>query len=475
MNVGELMLTRGAITEEQLEAAIERQKLAGGMLSENLMHMGYLQPEQLRELLNEIPLRPTTIKDTGLGEQFLLDFILKNMFVSALTTISELAKESKLSQRVIETILEDLRNRGFVEIVGQKDSQFLLRYVLTDGGKERAVGLLNQSRYNGPAPIPLEEFHTQVEKQTIVNEYIQPAQLQGALGHLVLQPNLIRLLGPAVNSGKATLLYGATGNGKSSVAEALADAFQQHVYIPYAIKVDEQVIKVFDSAIHEPVEPDPELEEGGLNAFGAQGHDPRWVLCRRPLVMSGGELTLNMLDLDFDPVSKHYEAPLQVKATGGIYIIDDFGRQLVRPEDLLNRWIVPLERKVDFLTLHTGKKFQMPFDEIVIFSTNLSPEELMDAAFLRRIKYKIRIDLPTPDDYAEIFRRMCVLYKLPYPQHVVEYLLRDFYPKSELPPSAVHPKMIVEHVVAASKYLNRKPEFTKELVDDALDSLIVTE
>ena len=325
-----------------------------------------------------------------------------------------------------------------------------------------------------PAPVPLGTYQIQVQKQTITNERITAEDLARSLSHLVLPADIVRRLGPAVNSGRAILFYGSTGNGKTSVAEALGDAFHQTIYIPYCVEADGQIIKIFDPAVHRPAPANSDGDSDRDSIFLQRlEYDPRWVRCRRPAIICGGELTLEMLDLDFDPHSKYYEAPLQVKATGGVFIIDDFGRQLVRPHELLNRWIFPLERKVDYLTLHTGKKFELLFDQLVIFATNFPPEELMDPAMLRRIHYKLNVNPPSVDQYKEIFRRVCNTYALNFSEEIMGYLVNSFYAKHKIPFSGFHPKFIIEHVIAACNYAGTPPRLTTELLSDPLENLVV--
>jgi predicted ATPase with chaperone activity len=316
-----------------------------------------------------------------------------------------------------------------------------------------------------------------VLKQTIANERIVADTLSRTLSHLILPKETLRQLGPAINSGRAMLLHGASGNGKTSIAQALAQVFRQTVCIPHSIEVDGQIIKIFDRTVHKEIPSERSPGESVRSPFSLQPakFDPRWVRSRRPVVISGGELTLRMLDLEFDPISKYYEAPLQVKATGGVFVIDDFGRQAVRPRDLLNRWIVPLERRVDYLTLHTGKKFDLPFDQLVIFSTNIPLEEMMDAALLRRIHYKIRIDPPTVEDYKAIYRTICHLHELEPSEEILTYLLDSFYSNNIMPAMAFHPKFIVEHCITACNYEGIPPRLTMGLVRDALQNLVLTE
>jgi predicted ATPase with chaperone activity len=350
-----------------------------------------------------------------------------------------------------------------------------MRYALTNAGKERASEALRLCEYIGPVPIPLESYQVQVQKQTITNEVISIEKLRKALSHLVLSDDITRRLGPASNSGRAILIYGAAGNGKTSIAEALAGAFEQPVYVPYCIEADGQIIKIFDPSVHTPFPAAADENNGhGHPIFLPQmEHDPRWVRCRRPFLLTGGELTLEMLDLQFDPHSKYYEAPLQVKAIGGIFVIDDFGRQRVRPHELLNRWIYPLERKLDYLTLHTGKKFAVLFDQLVIFATNFPPEELMDPAQLRRVHYKMNINAPSAEEYREIFQRICASYGLEFSEDIIAHLLNTFYIKHKVPFAGFHPKFIAEHVIAACNYLGTPPRITRQLLADSLENMVI--
>jgi predicted ATPase with chaperone activity len=445
---------------------------------QSLEALDLIQCEGPEARLRQLPPVPRLLQDTGVNSQVLLNLILKFLYVPALQTVPEICNQIKLSQRIVELLLETLKRQQLVQVEGTVDNNpFILRYVLTSKGKERAIEALRESGYIGPAPVPLAAYQAQVGKQAIANEQIKPDRLRQTLSHLVLPEKVFRTLGPGINSGKAILLYGPSGNGKSSIAEALGQVFQQLIYIPYCLVVDGQIIRIFDPAVHEEDSSEPESESSDEKAIYNRSveSDPRWVRCRRPVLIAGGELTLKMLDLDFDPISKFYEAPTQVKATGGVFIIDDFGRQQMRTDDLMNRWILPLEKKVDYLTLHTGKTFQVPFDEIVIFSTNLPPKTLTDAALLRRVHYKLRIDPPSAEEFETIFHGVCEIYGLELSKDLVSYLLDDFYYKNSLPLASFHPKFIVDHVIAACKYEGILPHFNHDLVNEALQNLVVSD
>ena len=467
MNLMDALLSRNQITQEQAQMARRRQELVGGLDGENLRALGFLGKEQLRALVQEPPSAPRSTEDTGLGLRFLHDLILKFLHVYNLETIHEIADTIKLSVPIVEGLLGDLKKQALIQIPGSR-GRMVLRHGLTSEGRQRASEALALSAYVGLAPVALDAFCDQVEKQSITHEQIDADALESALSHLVLPRELRRQLGSALNSGRAILLYGGPGNGKSSVARSLGRVFQQQIHIPYALIVDEQVIKLFDPAIHQESPMEPTINPDDPSARS----DPRWVRCRRPLVQSGGELTLGMLDLDFDSVSKYYEAPLQLKAMGGLFIIDDFGRQMVRPGDLLNRWLVPLEKKIDYLTMHTGKKFQILFDEIVVFSSNIPPTDLMDEAMMRRVDYKLEVDYPSLEAYEVIFRRICRVNSLE-PFEGFMPCLEEFYTRTGITPAAFHPRSLIDDVLATCRFEGKEPQLTLDRLERALARLDV--
>jgi hypothetical protein len=476
MAIGELLLAKNVIDEAQLKKVLHQQKIAGGRLGDNLVALGYITRDDLEAILQEPPPLAKTVAETGLEGNFLLNCLLRTMYVSALQTIPELAEQVKLTRGVIEQLLTFAKKEALVEIRGPSEQNVnIMRYALTSAGKERASEALRRCEYIGPVPIPLESYQVQVQRQTITNEVIGIEKLRKALSHLVLSEDIVRRLGPASNSGRAILIYGSAGNGKTSIAEALVSAFEQPVYVPYCIEADGQIIKIFDPSVHTPFPAAADANSGNGHPIFLphMEHDPRWVRCKRPYLITGGELTLEMLDLAFDPHSKYYEAPLQVKAIGGVFVIDDFGRQRVRPHELLNRWIFPLERKLDYLTLHTGKKFSILFDQLVIFATNFPPEELMDPAQLRRVHYKMKINPPSADEYREIFRRICESYGLEFSEDIIAHLLNTFYIKHKVPLAGFHPKFIAEHVIAACNYLGTPPRITRQLLADSLENMVI--
>jgi hypothetical protein len=279
--------------------------------------------------------------------------------------------------------------------------------------------------------------------------------------------------GPALNSGRAMLLYGPPGNGKTTVAQRFASVFSDVIYVPYSVIVEGQIIRVHDPSIHFPLETTDIEDENAFTVVKAQTYDARWVPCQRPFVITGGELTLEMLDLRYDTTGHYYEAPLHVKALGGCFLIDDFGRQIVSPTNLLNRWIVPLESKVDYLKLHTGKTFSIPFEELVIFSTNLEPEDLMDPAFLRRLPYKIEVGPPSRENYRRIFEGECKKQSVEMSDEIFDKIVHTVTVDKGLELAAYHPRFIVDQVIATCRFMREPPHFEPRFIDYAIDNLRV--
>jgi len=345
-------------------------------------------------------------------------------------------------------------------------------YTFTEEGKRWTIDALERMRYVGPAPVTLEEFSYQVNIQKLTNETITFERIRKSLGELCVEDNIIEQCGPALNSGRAMLLYGPPGNGKTSVALSLVNVFTDVIYIPHAISVEGQIIRFHDPQIHITVS-QTELNDESLSFVRAEEYDERWVPCRRPFVVTGGELTLEMLDLRYDATGHYYEAPLHLKALGGCFVIDDFGRQLVSPKSLLNRWIVPLENRIDYLKLHTGKSFNIPFEELVIFSTNLEPEELMDPAFLRRLPYKIEVGAPSEAIFRSIFEKECARHSLPLPIEVFQYIVYKLTKEKGMDLAAYQPKFIVDQVVATCRFMGEPPHFEPRFIEYALGNLRV--
>jgi energy-coupling factor transporter ATP-binding protein EcfA2 len=463
--IGRKLVEENIITEQQLEDALRRQRSEGGRVGDNLIDLGYLTEEQLHNCLHTIPPIPKTIRDTGLDQSFLADLIMKHILHLGEYKLADVSNRIKLPTSIIDPILEMLQREKMVEVRGATGlSRFAYRYAITGIGQNRAAELLDMCRYVGPAPVSLNDYRKRTLSQSIKNIVVNQQNLANAFSHLVINPSILRRLGPALTSGRAIFLYGPSGNGKTSIAETIGNILPETIYVPYTVYVEGEIISVYDPVNHIPMQPDVEYEM----------QDNRWVLVKRPVIFAGGELTLKTLDLEFNPISKFYIAPLQMRANNGLFIIDDFGRQQIEPKMLLNRWIVPLERRVDFMTLHTGMKFEIPFDQLVIFATNLEPRDLVDESFLRRIRYKIKIDYPSEEEFKEIFKKICDAKGVIYNQEVFEFLQDNYYKKLGIQPSANHPRDLLEHIIDQSRYYRHSPELTIEGIAEAWESYFVT-
>lgn len=472
--LGELLVRERVITSAQLATALSRQKREGERLGDILVALGYIGEEALERFFHNVPPVPHKPEQTGLSNVFLLDLLLKSAyFEGGVFALQDMAEKLCLTIGIVEELIQVAKADRLVSVRAATGYGITTHvFELTDQGRQRTESALRQSGYVGPAPVDLADYQIMVAHQTVRQIRIDETWVRDSLGQLVIGNKLLEQIGPAFNSGRSIFLYGPAGTGKSSIAEGLARALEGDIYIPYAVEVDGHVLRVFDPAIHIPVDDHPPQAKQ-LDLEAKLKHDPRWLLCRRPMAMVGGELTMDSLNLDFDPVSKFYEAPIHMKAANGVFILDDFGRQQVPPRQLLNRWIVPLERGTDFLELHTGKKFEIPFDQITIFCTNLRPSELVDEAFLRRIRHKILIGYQTEEEFLEIMRRVCDTQGVSYDADAAEYLLETYYRRKQRPLVGSHPRDLVDQIVDRARYRKIRPELTPEAFDAAAANYFV--
>jgi predicted ATPase with chaperone activity len=425
-----------------------------------------------------IPPPITQIEDTGLSMLWLQDLALKILYFQGYMSGFKMAEELALPfAGIVDLILESLKREKFVEVKSSQQmglGEGTYQYAITGAGIARAREALERSQYAGPAPVPLKMYNESILRQSKGRPAVVSRNLQQALSDLVISERIFQRLGPAINSGTSIFLYGPPGNGKTTIARTIGGMIlRESMYIPYALYVDGQVVKLFDSVNHQLMRDEDSTPLGTGALRSGSRRDPRWMRIRRPFIVVGGELNMESLDLVFDDVNKFYEAPFQVKSNGGILLIDDFGRQQVRPRDLLNRWIVPLENRIDYLTLHTGRKVEVPFDVLVVFSTNLPPKDLVDEAFLRRLRHKIEIGDPTYDEYREIFRRVSMVKDITYSDKGLAYLLQEWYIKRGRKLRASHPRDLCDQILDIAHYLSVEPAMTRDLIDRAAESYFV--
>ena len=402
--------------------------------------------------------KPQTIAALYVRQSILEDIALKTLYLSGSLSVLELSNRTQLSYEVANELFCKLRAELLCQVTGMTGT--VPQIAITSQGRSRAVDLLAQSHYSGAAPVSFESYAEQTRKQSVKKVEVHAAHVKRAFSHLVIENEMLRQLGTALNSGSSVFLYGPPGTGKTTVAEGLSRVLaDDEVWIPYAVEVDGQIITIYDPSIHKRV---PESEP--------KNHDSRWVLCHRPAVLVGGELTAEMLDLQFNPTTKFYVAPAQMKANNGVLIIDDFGRQRIRPDELLNRWVVPLDRRIDFLTLAGGKKIEVPFEMLIVFASNMDPAELVDPAFLRRIQTKIRIGEVSDDNFNEIFCRVAAQNQVPFdigiPNDLIDFIHVTL--KQEL--RSCYPRDIVNQVCWAAQYEGRKPYLDRSALKQAVEA-----
>jgi predicted ATPase with chaperone activity len=400
---------------------------------------------------------PQNLNQTGLNEKLVEDLIFKLLLSRGIMTGIQIADEICLPYKMIAPILLDFKKQLFLAY--RSDSGINdFEYTLTEQGRTKALTAAESSAYVGSAPVPFAEYVKSIESQSIQKETPGLEELQHAFHDLVLEPHLFYTLGPAINSGRGVFLYGAPGNGKTSIAKRIHKCFKDFIYIPKTLLIGGQLLKFYDPQWHKAIETE--------NSGKGLTYDSRWIKIERPAVIVGGEMDLESLEIKYNPQTKISEAPLQMKANCGTFVVDDLGRQRVNPQDLLNRWILPLEKRIDFLTLSNGIKFQVPFDVLLIFCTNIDPKELLDEAFLRRIPYKVKLEDPSEEKFRHIMKFMAPQYNIEYDDAMASHLINHYF-RGKRPFRSCHPRDILEQVVNVSAYLRKRPRLTKGLINIA--------
>jgi predicted ATPase with chaperone activity len=406
--------------------------------------------------------KPQSLVELDVNQSTLGDLALKILYLSGSLSVTDLAEKTRLSFGVAKELTDHLRAEMFCQITGMNAN--IPQIGITSQGRVRAMEVLAQNHYSGPAPVSLESYVELIQQQSAHRGEVHEEDVQRAFSHLVISSETLRQFGTALNSDSSIFLYGPPGTGKTTIAETLSRVISEdEVWIPYAVEADGQIITVYDPSIHKRA-----------NQLKSQDKDGRWVLCQRPAVLVGGELTAEMLDLQFNPVTKFYVAPAQMKANNGVLIIDDFGRQRIRPEELLNRWVVPLDRKIDFLTLSGGKKIEVPFEMLVVFASNMDPAELVDACFLRRIQTKIKIGTVSDQQFCEIFRAVANEHRVAYDEGVPRELINFIRGSLKLELRQCYPRDIVNQILWSARYEGRRPYIDRASMARAFDAYFLS-
>lgn len=426
------------------------------------------------------PTQLQSLQELGINFSLLIKLYLKHLLNSGSMRNDELASKMAIPVSLLEEPTRFLRNEALIEGRGKGSAGVsgIMNLSLTDRGREHARNYMEENTYAGPVPVTLSQYRAQTKKQTVREQLANREDVDNVFANIVVQKGTLTQIGAAFNSGGSLFMYGPAGTGKTFLASQMLRLLQGHIVIPYAVEVEGQIIRVYDPVNHDAVHETQQAEEPSstdLRKPDEETMDARWVLCERPVIVAGSELTLEMVDLQYQPAIGFYEAPLQMKANGGIFLIDDLGRQIVQPKTLLNRWIVPLENEVDYLGLHTGTKFQIPFDIIPIFATNIHPEKLADEAFLRRLGYKIHIDYLSDEEFHSIFKQYCQANGIDYDAELVDYLIQEHYRPANRSLAACQPRDLINKVIDFSLFEGNKPRLTKELLAQAWQTYFVSE
>ena len=425
--------------------------------------------------LAELPPAPKQPQDTGLPLLLLSELLLKVMHQHGLQHLHELSQHLKLGPALLEELVVPLRKEGLIEVRLRGALNGDVVYELTGAGRSRAADALSRNLYSGPAPVPLKAYTERVLAQSVSGMRVTQQRLERVLADVAMRPELRDQLGAAMNSQRAVMLYGPPGAGKTYLCQQMARMLIGDIAVPHAVEVGGEIIRLFDPLVHKlapGVASSLEVLRPSLD--NRQRADARWQLCERPVVVTGGELTLEMLDLVFDPRAGYYQAPPHFKANNGLFLVDDLGRQLITPRQLLNRWLVPMEQRHDYLMLRNGAKFSIPFDTLLLFSTNLQPAEVADDAFLRRISYKIYVGEVELDDYRRITREVCESCAVPFTDAAFDYLVQHYHLRLKRPLLACYPRDLISQIADYATYLGRPPELSTEMLDWAWHNYFAT-
>jgi hypothetical protein len=473
MRLEEFLVAEGVIRPIDLARAAERSETRGGRIADNLLALKLVTPEQIDTALHSLPpALPSSIENSGVSRSTLHALLLKAIYRGGVDSVPGLSETLRLPSHIVGTLVEEAIEHKLLKVTGaaSRTAMPVLTYSLTAAGRVAAMEALEKNQYIGPAPVSLAAYTERAKRQTLSHARDEATRVKEALSDLVLPEAILDQVGPAIKAGRSILFYGPPGNGKSSIAKRIGRVFSDVIHVPHCIEVEGQIVKIFDPKVHEEVAASGKSGQTPVK-LRSENFDHRWVTCRRPVVITGGEFSLDMLELHLIEGANFYEAPLHIKAIGGTFVIDDFGRQIVQPKDLLNRWMIPLEEHVDYMKLHTGATFPVPFDALVLFCTNLAPSDLMDAAFLRRIPYKIRLGSPSMEQFGAILRREAAERHLELAPALFDWLIAEVQERRRFPLACYQPRFIVDHVVENCTYRGQVPAITEALIGRALDNL----
>jgi hypothetical protein len=470
MLIGQLVVALGLASERDVDRALDEQRRTGRRLGDILTGMGTIAQADLQRVLTSLPPEPRSLEDLGIDRIIARNVFLKAASLSLVRDAASVSRELGISSRLANLLIEEARQQRLIELrPGSATGD--LRFVLGGEGRAAAEVAFDANSYVGPLPVSLDDYTARIRLQSVRGERVPPELVTEVFSDMVMTEEQLDDIGAAANSSRSAMLYGPPGNGKTSIAERMGQLFRSFVFVPYCFDVGGQIVQVFDATVHRPIHDGTEASTSTSASMFADDYDRRWVPCHRPFVFAGGELTLEMLEMSFNPISKFYEAPLQVKASNGVFLIDDFGRQLVSPRDLLNRWIVPMDRQRDYHKLHTGKSFSLPFDVLLLFSTNLGPHEIMDQTFLRRISHKIYVDAPSEERFRAIFRAELAKSDFKIDEATMDFVIADIRRK-KLELAGYQPGFILDQARDRRRYRGTDEVDPHEAIRQAMKNLI---